>query len=335
MQKSIDKILVTGAAGFIGSQFVRQSVKKNYSLVGVDKLTYAGDLERLKDVGKEIKFYKVDICDHKKLHAIFKKEAPQIVIHFAAETHVDRSIQNASAFIKTNVQGTQNLIDLSREFKIKKFIHISTDEIYGESKNGYFKETDPLKAKNPYSSTKAAGELLVQAALHTYKFPAIIVRPANNYGPWQYPEKLIPVIILKALNNTKVPVYGKGAQIREWLHVSDCANGIDTILRKGKIGEVYNIGSYFEQQNINTVKMILDHLGKPHSLIEFVQDRLGHDFRYSVDCSKLEKLGWTPKVEFKRGLDETIRWYHDHQAWLVKKRRFLEAYWKKTYRSAK
>ncbi len=331
MRKSMDKILITGGAGFIGSEFVRQTVNKNHRLIVVDKLTYAGDLARLREVSNQIKFNKTDICDRKKLHDIFKKEKPDIVIHFAAETHVDRSIQDASAFIKTNVQGTQNLIDFSREFKINKFIHVSTDEIYGESKSGYFKETDPLKAKNPYSSTKAAGELLVQAALHTYQFPGIIIRPANNYGPWQYPEKLIPVIIFKALNNTKVPVYGKGAQIREWLHVSDCASGIHTILQKGKIGEIYNIGSYFEQQNINTVKMILDGLGKPHTLIEFVQDRPGHDFRYSVDCSKLQRLGWKAKVDFPSGLKQTIGWYRAHQGWLVKKRNFLEAYWKKTY----
>ncbi len=335
MGKPTNKILITGGAGFIGSQFVRQSVKKNYKLVVVDKLTYAGDLARLAQVSSKIQFYKTDICDHKKLHAILKKETPNVIIHFAAETHVDRSIQDAAAFIKTNVYGTQNLIDLAREFKIKKFIHISTDEIYGESKSGYFKETDPLKAKNPYSSTKASGELLVQAAVHTFGFPAIIIRPANNYGPWQYPEKLIPVIILKALNNTKVPVYGKGAQIREWLHVTDCASAIDTILQKGKIGEIYNIGSYFEQQNIATVKMILDQLGKSHELIEFIADRLGHDFRYSVDCSKLEKLGWKAKVDFKKGLQETIQWYREHESWLVKKRSFLETYWKKAYISAK
>ncbi len=331
MNKQINKILITGGAGFIGSQFVRQSVKKNDNLVVVDKLTYAGDLARLKEVNKELQFHKADICDRNKLREIFKKENPDIIIHFAAETHVDRSIQDAAPFIKTNVQGTQNLIDLSREFEIKKFIHISTDEIYGESKEGYFKESDPLKAKNPYSSTKAASELLVQAAMHTYQFPAIIIRPANNYGPWQYPEKLIPVIILKALNDTKVPVYGKGAQIREWLHVSDCARGIDTILRKGKIGEIYNIGSYFEQQNITTVKMILNHLKKPHTLIEFVQDRLGHDFRYSVDCTKLQKLGWKATVDFKTGLKQTIDWYQNHGTWLINKRIFLEAYWKKTY----
>lgn len=331
MRQSVRKILVTGAAGFIGSEFVRQAVKNNNHLIVVDKLTYSGDLTRLKEVAQNITFYKADICDKKKLHTIFKKEFPHIIVHFAAETHVDRSIQNASPFIRTNVEGTQNLIDLAREFNVKKFIHISTDEIYGESRTGYFKESDPVKAKNPYSSTKAAGEFLVQAAIHTFQFPAIIVRPANNYGPWQYPEKLIPVIILKALNNKKVPVYGKGAQIREWLHVSDCARGIDTIVQNGILGEIYNIGSYFEQNNLNTVKMILSQLKKPLSLIEFVPDRLGHDFRYSVDCSKLEKLGWKANVNFLTGLEQTITWYKNHQSWLIRKRSLLEAYWKKAY----
>jgi len=333
MRRSIRKILVTGGAGFIGSEFVRQAVKKNYNLVIVDKLTYSGDLARIKDVVKKIKFYKADICDRPKLNSIFKKELPDTVIHFAAETHVDRSIQDAGPFIKTNVIGTQNLIDLARAFKIKKFIHISTDEIYGESRTGYFKESDPVKAKNPYSSTKASGELLIQAAMHTYQFPAIVIRPANNYGPWQYPEKLIPVIILKASNNKRVPVYGKGAQIREWLHVSDCARGIDTILRKGRIGEVYNIGSYYEQTNLKTVKMILKSLGKSEELIEFIKDRPGHDFRYSVDCAKLRKLGWKARIDFPPGLRQTIKWYDSHQSWLINKRNFLEAYWKKAYAS--
>jgi len=331
MRKKLCKILVTGGAGFIGSEFIRQSVKKNYSLVVVDKLTYAGDLGRLESVANKITFYKTDICDRKKISTIFKNEAPDTVIHFAAETHVDRSIQNAAPFIKTNIEGTQNLIDLAREFKVTKFIHISTDEIYGESRSGYFKESDPLGAKNPYSSTKAAGELLIKAAIHTYQFPAIIIRPANNYGPWQYPEKLIPVIVVKAINDTKVPVYGKGKQIREWLHVSDCARAVDTILQKGTIGEVYNIGSYYEQENIQTVKMILTSLGKPHSLIEFVKDRPGHDFRYSVDCTKLEKLGWKAKINFSSGLNETIFWYNNHRSWLKNKLVFLKKYWKKVY----
>ena len=331
MRQPIRKILVTGGAGFIGSEFVRQGVQKGYSLVVVDKLTYAGDVARLKSVAAKIKFYKADICDRKKLTAIFKKEKPETVIHFAAETHVDRSIQNAHPFIKTNVEGTQNLIDLARESKLIKFIHISTDEVYGESRTGYFKEDHPLGAKNPYSSTKAAGELLIKAAIHTYQFPAIIIRPANNYGPWQYPEKLIPVIIVKAKNDTKVPVYGKGEQIREWLHVSDCASAVDMILRKGTIGEVYNIGSYHEQQNIKTVKMILSALGKPHTLIEFVKDRPGHDFRYSVDCTKLQKLGWKAKIPFSSGLKGTISWYNGHQSWLDAKLAFLKKYWKKVY----
>ncbi|MCK5012589.1 MAG: dTDP-glucose 4,6-dehydratase [Candidatus Omnitrophica bacterium] len=332
MSKSKSKILVTGGAGFIGSEFVRQAVKKGQKVVVIDKLTYAGDLERLKEIQGKYRFYKTDICQKAKLEAVIKKERPHKIVHFAAETHVDRSIQDALPFIQTNVTGTQNLIDLSRKYKVKKFVHISTDEVYGESLSGKFKETAALKPKNPYSATKTAAELLVRAAVKTYHFPAIIIRPANNYGPWQYPEKLIPVIILKALKNKKVPVYGKGRQIREWLHVADCAGGIHTIVRKGKIGEAYNIGTYFERENIATVKTILKLLGKPKSLIQFVTDRPGHDFRYSVSYTKIKKLGWKPKITFAAGIKQTVQWYLDHLAWMEKKLHILEAYWKNVYK---
>lgn len=327
-----NKILVTGAAGFIGSEFTRQFALK-YTLIVVDKLSYAGDEQRLAGVRKLIKFHKADIADKERLEGIFKKGRPWIVVHFAAETHVDRSIQHNHPFIDANITGTQNLIDLSRKYKVRRFVHISTDEVYGDSAgHGRFKETAPIKPNNPYSATKAAAELLVRAAVRTYRFPAVIVRPANNYGPWQYPEKFIPVIIFKALHDQKIPVYGRGAQIREWLHVSDCACGIETVLKRGKTGEIYNIGSYYECNNLTTARTVLKHMGKPLTLIQFVKDRPGHDFRYSVDCTKLRKLGWRPLVPFDQGMGSTIEWYAQNVRWLENKRTSLQKYWKKVYR---
>jgi dTDP-glucose 4,6-dehydratase len=321
MRQKIHKILVTGGAGFIGSEFVRQGIRKGYRMVVVDKLTYAGDLARLRDVKNQFTFYKTDIANKKQLERIFKKEHPKFVVHFAAETHVDRSIhQDVAPFLQTNVQGTQNLIDLSRHYGIQKFVHLSTDEVYGASRKGlFFEDKSPLKPNNPYSASKAAAEFLVRAAIQTHHFPAVIVRPANNYGPWQYPEKFVPVILLKILNKQKIPVYGKGEQIREWLHVSDCAAGIVLILKKGKIGEIYNIGSYFEKKNLVTAKTILKLMKKPEDLIQFVKDRPGHDFRYSVDCTKIRKLGWRPKITFEKGMRETIAWSLKHVDWLKKK----------------
>ncbi len=331
MRKKICKLLITGGCGFIGSAFTRQAITSGYKVVVVDKITYAGDEARLRDFKGKYKFYKTDICNEKKISEIVKNEKPDVIIHFAAETHVDRSILDARAFIDTNVSGTQNLINVSRKFKISKFVHISTDEIYGDSKSGTFTETSQLKPSNPYSATKAAADMLVKAAIRTYNFPAIIIRPSNNYGPWQYPEKLVPVVILKALNNQKVPVYGVGAQIREWLFVEDCARGIRLILKKGKIGEAYNIGSYFEKKNLDTVKRILKEVGKPEDLIKFVQDRPGHDFRYSLNCEKVRKLGWRPKVNFESGIKETVKWYLDNLGWTKNKLTVLQKYWKLVY----
>lgn len=328
------KLLVTGGAGFIGSEFVRQQAGK-YSIVVVDKLTYAGDKQRLKSVADQVDFVKCDIANAKRLEETFRRTKPSVIVHFAAETHVDRSIQDNHPFIQSNVIGTQNLVDLSRKYKVKRFVHISTDEVYGDStsKHSRFKETAPLKPNNPYSATKAAAECIVRSAIRTYDFPAVIVRPANNYGLWQYPEKFVPVIILKSLKNQKIPVYGKGHQIREWLHVADCARGIQMILQKGKVGEVYNIGSYFERNNITTARTILGYMDKPLTLIKYVKDRPGHDFRYSVDCSKLRKLGWKPQVRFESGIKDTIQWYTDHIVWLEKKMDFLQKYWSKVYKS--
>jgi len=306
------KILVTGGAGFIGSEFVRQAVKNGGSIVVVDKLTYAGDLKRLRDVKGKFKFYKADICDNKKMRDIFRKEKPDIVVHFAAETHVDRSIKDASPFIETNVKGTQVLLDCAREFKSKKFIHVSTDEVYGEIKSGKFSESSPFCPNSPYSVSKAAGDMLARAYHRTYGLPVIVVRPCNNYGPRQYEEKLIPVVIKHALKNQKVPVYAKGQNVREWLYVSDCCRAIWLVMKKGKTGEVYNIGSGMERENIDTVRSILRSLNKPESLIKFVKDRPGHDLRYSLNCRKIKnQLGWRALIRFEEGLNRTIDWYAD------------------------
>jgi dTDP-glucose 4,6-dehydratase len=326
------KILVTGGAGFIGSEFVRQGVAEGYDLAVTDNLTYAGDISRLKLVAKQFTFYKADVTDKTKLEGIIKKEKPQAVVHFAAETHVDRSIQNAHPFIETNVTGTQNIIDLVLKYKIPKFIHFSTDEVYGEIAQGKFKEDFPLNPSSPYSATKAAADMLIKAAIRTHHLPAIIVRPSNNYGPWQYPEKFLPVILLKSLHNEKIPVYGDGSNVREWLHVSDCVAAINLILEKGKIGEIYNIGSNTEKKNIEVVKAVLNLLNKPESLIEFVHDRPGHDIRYSVDCTKLQSLGWKTEINFDQGLKSTVQWALEHQDWLEGKLKYLRAYWKKVYK---
>jgi len=331
MNKAQPKLLVTGGAGFIGSEFVRQGVRMGQNITVVDKLSYSGDLKRLKEVAGQYTFYKTDLAQKHKLEAIIKKERPNTIVHFAAETHVDRSIQDNEPFIHTNITGTQNLIESARKYKVQKFCHISTDEVYGESRKGRFFEHAALKPQNPYAATKAAAELLVRAFVHTFQFPAIIIRPANNYGPWQYPEKLVPVIILKALNNRRVPVYGKGKQIREWLHVQDCAEGIHLILKKGTMNETYNLGSYFEKDNLTTVQTILKILNKPQRLIQFVQDRPGHDFRYSINCAKARKLGWKPKITFAKGIKQTIQWNEDHITWLEHKLGYLESYWKKVY----
>ena len=339
-------ILITGGAGFIGSAFVRRLVKQGLfscrkqdtrrsdtagglhpfqgenlvpEIIVVDKLTYAGDLERLEEFKGQFKFYKADICNQKEIEKIFSKEKPDVVLNFAAETHVDRSIQEATPFIETNIKGAQVLLDVSRKYRIKKFIQISTDECYGEIKKGKFTEDSPLKPNSPYAASKAAADLLIKAYIRTYNFPAIIIRPCNNYGPWQYPEKLIPVIINNAMQNKKVPVYANGLNVREWLYVSDCAEAILFLLKKAKTGEIYNIGSGHQEKNIDVVKRILKILGKPISLIEFVKDRPGHDFRYALDTSKIRKLGWRPKASFSSGIKMTVDWNIANRKWLTNK----------------
>ncbi|MCD6490115.1 MAG: dTDP-glucose 4,6-dehydratase [Thermodesulfobacterium sp.] len=328
------KILITGGAGFIGSEFVRQAVKKGYQVAVVDKLTYAGDLERLKEIWDSINFYRADITNSKFVEHIFDKEKPDVVIHFAAESHVDRSILNPAEFLNSNILGTYVLLEASKKHNINLFINISTDEVYGElGETGKFTEESPLKPNSPYSVSKASADMLGRAYFRTYGLPVITVRPSNNYGPWQYPEKLIPVVIIKALQNESVPVYGDGLNIREWLYVSDCAEAIFAIIEKGKPGEIYNVASGEERRNIEVVKAILDLLSKPYDLIKFVEDRPGHDFRYSMDFSKVMKeCGWRPKTNFEEGLEKTVKWYLEHKDWLFKKVEDLKEYWKKVYK---
>lgn len=294
----MQKVLVTGGCGFIGSEFVRE-YHKNYEITVIDKLTYSGFRQKIE--GTRHDFYVGDILDLNHLNV-------DMVINFAAETHVDRSIRDIDPFIKTNVLGVNNLIGLCLKHDIK-LVHISTDEVYGDSERGFFTEDSPLRPNNPYSATKASAEHLIKAAIRTHGLKSIIIRPTNNYGIWQFPEKLIPVIITKANNNKNIPVYGQGKQVREWLYVSDCAKAIGTIIEKGQLGEIYNIGSGFEQDNLTTVRSVLKMMGKSEKLIEFVPDRPGHDFRYSVDFTKLKKLGWTPTTNFEDGISLSIKHY--------------------------
>jgi len=331
MRKSLRKILVTGGAGFIGSAFVRlflnrdcpQAVKGlslDKKVVVVDKLTYAGDLKRLEEVKGKYKFYKADICDKKRIESIFKKEKPDIIVHFAAQTHVDRSIIDATPFIETNVKGTQVLLDIARKHKIRKLVHISSDEVYGDIEKGKFTEDSPLKPNNPYAASKAAADLLIKSYIRTYGFPAVIIRPCNNYGLWQYPEKLIPLAVLKILKNEKISLYADGRNRREWLYVEDCAEGILKILKKGKIGKIYNLGSGCEMENIVVASMLLKILNKESGMVEFVKDRPGHDIRYSLDSSKVRReINWSPKFNFIDGLKLTVEWYLGHKDWLLSK----------------
>lgn len=320
MRARLPKILATGAAGFIGSAFARQAVKKGYRLIIADKLSYAGDLKRLGEVKGRYAFYRADICDKAALESLVSRERPEAIVNFAAQTHVDRSIQDAAPFIRTNVQGTQVLLEAARKYKIKRFIHISTDEVYGDIKKGSFREDSPLKPNSPYAASKAAADLLIRSYIRTYGFPAIIIRPCNNYGPWQYPEKLIPLAVLKILRKEKVPVYAKGKNIREWLYVEDCAEAILRIIERGKAGQIYNLGSGLEKQNIQVVRTLLKILGYSDRQIEFVRDRPGHDIRYSLDSRHLfRSLGWRPRTDLESGLKSTVNWCLANRQWLLKK----------------
>jgi len=327
------RMLITGGAGFIGSEFVRQAVRKGHQVAVVDKLTYAGDLERLSEVRKDITFYKADISNQEFIEHIFEKENPEVVVHFAAESHVDRSLLDPYPFISSNVLGTQVLLEVSKAKGVELFVNMSTDEVYGDlGKEGSFTEESPLKPNSPYSTTKASADMLGRAYYRSFGLPVVTIRASNNYGPWQYPEKFVPVIILKALRDEKIPVYGDGTNVREWLYVTDCAEGIMAAIDRGKAGEIYNIGSKEEKQNIEVAKAILKLLGKGEELIEFVKDRPGHDFRYSLDTTKAKRdLGWEAKTSFDEGLTKTVEWYIEHLKWAQDKVAYLNDYWKRVY----
>ncbi|HAR40046.1 MAG TPA: dTDP-glucose 4,6-dehydratase [Coprothermobacter sp.] len=327
------RMLITGGAGFIGSEFVRQAVRKGHQVAVVDKLTYAGDLERLSEVRKDITFYKADISNQEFIEHIFEKEDPEVVVHFAAESHVDRSLLDPYPFISSNVLGTQVLLEVSKAKGVELFVNMSTDEVYGDlGKEGSFTEDSPLKPNSPYSTTKASADMLGRAYHRSFGLPVITIRASNNYGPWQYPEKFVPVIILKALRDEKIPVYGDGTNVREWLYVTDCAEGIMAAIDRGNAGEIYNIGSKEEKQNIEVVKAILKLLGKGEELIEFVKDRPGHDFRYSLDSVKAKReLGWEAKTSFDEGIKKTVEWYVEHLRWAQDKVAYLNDYWKRVY----
>ena len=327
------RMLITGGAGFIGSEFVRQAVREGHKVAVVDKLTYAGDLERLSEVRKDITFYKADISNQEFIEHIFDQEDPEVVVHFAAESHVDRSLLDPYPFISSNVLGTQVLLEVSKTKGVELFVNMSTDEVYGDlGKEGSFREDSPLKPNSPYSTTKASADMLGRAYYRSFGLPVITIRASNNYGPWQYPEKFVPVIILKALRDEKIPVYGDGTNVREWLYVTDCAEGIMAAIDRGKAGEIYNIGSKEEKQNIEVAKAILKLLGKGEELIEFVKDRPGHDFRYSLDTTKAKReLGWEAKTSFGEGIRKTVEWYIEHLRWAQDKVAYLNDYWKRVY----
>ena len=329
-------VLVTGGAGFIGSNFLKIMVNKypNYHFLNVDALTYAGNLENISDLLSlaNYSFHKVDIRDRSMIEKLFTENSIDVVVNFAAESHVDRSIEEPEIFLTTNIIGTQNLLDIAKKsWKINpndkycklykdgvKFIQVSTDEVYGAlGETGKFVETMPLMPNSPYSASKASADMIVRAYHETFGLPVNITRCSNNYGPYQFPEKLIPLMIINCLNDKDLPVYGDGMQIRDWLHVSDHCTAIDTILHKGKIGEVYNIGGNNEKANIEIVKLIIERLGKSESLINYVKDRPGHDRRYAIDNSKItQNLGWTPSYSFEEGIQETIDWYLNNQDWV-------------------
>lgn len=332
------KILVTGGAGFIGSNFLKYMVNKypDYDFINLDALTYCGNLENLRDIEDydNYSFVKGDIRDASLVDKLVSNV--DYIVHFAAESHVDRSIEDPGIFIKSNILGTQTLLDAAKKHNIKKYLQVSTDEVYGSlGPEGYFTEETPLQANSPYSASKAGADLMVRAYHNTFNLPINITRCSNNYGPYQFPEKLIPLMISNALEDKELPIYGDGKNIRDWLHVYDHCTAIDLVLHKGKSGEVYNIGGHNEKSNIEIVKLILEQLDKPESLIKFVSDRLGHDRRYAIDSSKIRKeLGWKPKYNFETGIVETINWYLDNQDWIKKvKSGEYQKYYEKMYSS--
>ncbi|TCI63173.1 dTDP-glucose 4,6-dehydratase [Exiguobacterium sp. SH0S2] len=317
-----EKVLVTGGAGFIGGNFVQHMVSKysEYQIFNLDLLTYAGDLVKHKEIenADNYTFVKMDIADRDAVMSLFETEKFDYVVHFAAESHVDRSITHPEIFVKTNVMGTQALLDAAKTTGIKKFVHVSTDEVYGEldfDPTTFFTEDTPLQPNSPYSASKASSDFLVRAYHETFGLPINITRCSNNYGPYHFPEKLIPLTISRVLNEQKVPVYGDGKNIRDWLHVKDHCLAIDLVMHEGANGEVYNVGGHNEKTNLEVVQTIIKELGKSEELIEFVTDRLGHDKRYAINPAKLEALGWKPTYNFDTGIAQTIQWYLDNREW--------------------
>ncbi len=318
------KIIVTGGAGFIGSNFIFYMEKTHPGdrIICLDKLTYAGNLSTLSPLAENenFRFVRLDICDREAVYRVFEEEEPDIVVNFAAESHVDRSIENPSIFLETNILGTAVLMDACRKYGIARFHQVSTDEVYGDlpldRPDLFFTEETPLHTSSPYSSSKASADLLALSYFRTYGLPVTISRCSNNYGPYQFPEKLIPLMIVNALKNSQLPVYGEGVNVRDWLYVEDHCRAIDLILEGGRVGEVYNVGGHNEMRNIDIVRLVLSELGKPESLITFVEDRKGHDLRYAINPEKIQKeLGFTPGVKFADGLKETVSWYLKNQDW--------------------
>lgn len=318
------KLIVTGGAGFIGGNFVYYMLQEHPGdqIICLDKLTYAGNLSTLADVmdHPNFQFVKMDICDRDSVYGLFEKEKPDVVINFAAESHVDRSIENPEIFLQTNIIGTSVLMDACRKYGIQRYHQVSTDEVYGDlpldSPDLFFTEETPIHTSSPYSSSKAGADLLVMAYYRTYGLPVTISRCSNNYGPYHFPEKLIPLMIINALHDRPLPIYGDGLNVRDWLYVEDHCRAIDLIIRKGKVGEVYNVGGHNEMRNIDIVKLICQELGKPESLITHVTDRKGHDRRYAIDPEKIHReLGWLPETKFADGIKKTIQWYLTHQKW--------------------
>lgn len=318
------KLIVTGGAGFIGGNFVHYMLQEHPGdqIICLDKLTYAGNLSTLADVmdHPNFQFVKMDICDRDSVYGLFEKEKPDVVINFAAESHVDRSIENPEIFLQTNIIGTSVLMDACRKYGIQRYHQVSTDEVYGDlpldRPDLFFTEETPIHTSSPYSSSKAGADLLVMAYYRTYGLPVTISRCSNNYGPYHFPEKLIPLMIINALHDRPLPIYGDGLNVRDWLYVEDHCRAIDLIIRKGKVGEVYNVGGHNEMSNIDIVKLICQELGKPESLITHVTDRKGHDRRYAIDPEKIHReLGWLPETKFADGIKKTIQWYLTHQKW--------------------
>lgn len=314
-------VLVTGGAGFIGSNFVRYFLKKypDCHVINYDLLTYAGNLSSIKDIEplSNYTFIQGDIRDAEKIQAVMQDYKIDSIVHFAAESHVDRSIQGPMQFYTTNIVGTAVLLEAAKNFGIQRFLHISTDEVYGSlGETGYFTEETPVSPNSPYSASKASSDLIALSYFETYKLPVIVTRCSNNYGPYQYPEKLIPLMITNAMEDKELPVYGRGQNVRDWLHVFDHCTAIDLVLHNGRDGEIYNVGGNNEKRNIEIVEMILEKLGKSKNMISFVPDRLGHDWRYAIDSSKLQReLGWKPVYSFTKGLEDTIEWYRKNEQW--------------------